>query len=97
MWTGKNWKLHHDNASAHSAHVVKCFFVKNNTALARKPPYSPDLAPRDFWLFPKLKTTLKGTRFQSRKDIMGKNYSGAQEHSRGEVQEVLPKVAEALE
>jgi hypothetical protein len=23
------------------------------------PPYSPDLAPSDFWLFPKLKETLK--------------------------------------
>ena len=24
------------------------------------PPYSPDLAPSDFWLFPNLKETLKG-------------------------------------
>ena len=24
------------------------------------PPYSPDLAPRDFWLFPKLKEKLRG-------------------------------------
>jgi histone-lysine N-methyltransferase SETMAR len=27
------------------------------------PPYSPDLAARDFWLFPKLKNALKGQRF----------------------------------
>jgi hypothetical protein len=27
------------------------------------PPYSPDLAPCDFWLFPKLKNVLKGQRF----------------------------------
>jgi hypothetical protein len=27
------------------------------------PSYSPDLAPCDFWLFPKLKTALKGHRF----------------------------------
>ena len=26
MWTGKNWKLHHDNAPAYSAHVIKGFF-----------------------------------------------------------------------
>jgi hypothetical protein len=26
-------------------------------------PYSPDLAPCDFWLFPKLKNALKGQRF----------------------------------
>jgi len=29
------------------------------------PPYSPDLAPSDFWLFPKLKETLKGQHFSS--------------------------------
>jgi len=28
------------------------------------PPYSPDLAPCDFALFPKLKGELKGKRFQ---------------------------------
>jgi len=27
------------------------------------PSYSPDLAPPDFWLFPKLKETLKGQHF----------------------------------
>ena len=29
-----------------------------------QPPYSPDLVPRDFWPFPKLKSPLKGERFQ---------------------------------
>jgi hypothetical protein len=28
------------------------------------PPYSPHLAPYDFFLFPRLKITLKGKRFQ---------------------------------
>jgi hypothetical protein len=28
------------------------------------------MAPCDFWLFPKLKMPLKGTRFESREDIM---------------------------
>ena len=96
MWTGKNWQLRRNNAPAHSAHVIKDFLAKNNTALVRQPPYSPDLALCDFWLFPKLKTMLKGRRFQSRKAIMEKNNGGAQEHSRRGVQEVFPKVAEAL-
>jgi hypothetical protein len=26
-------------------------------------PYLPDLAPYDFWLFPKVKLTVKGKRF----------------------------------
>ncbi|PNF30398.1 hypothetical protein B7P43_G12860, partial [Cryptotermes secundus] len=36
----------------------------------RRAPYSPDMAPCDFWLFPKLKMPLKETRFESREDIM---------------------------
>ena len=33
------------------------------------PPYSPELAPCDFWLFPKLKSALKGQRFADLSDI----------------------------
>jgi hypothetical protein len=32
-------------------------------------PYLPDEAPCDFWLFPKLKTALKGHRFSDIADI----------------------------
>ena len=34
-----------------------------------QPPYSPDLAPCDFFLFPKLKEAIKGTRFQDSEAI----------------------------
>jgi hypothetical protein len=33
------------------------------------PPYSPDLPPCDFALFPKLKMKLKGRRFETVSDI----------------------------
>jgi transposase len=33
------------------------------------PPYSPDLAPADFWLFQKLKSVLKGRPFLDVEDI----------------------------
>ena len=29
------------------------------------PPYSPELAPCDFWLFPKLKEKLRGCRYET--------------------------------
>jgi len=32
-------------------------------------PYSPDLAPCDFWVFPKLKNALKKQRFVDLSDI----------------------------
>jgi len=30
----------------------------------QQPSYSPDMALRDFWLFPQLKMVLKGNRFE---------------------------------
>ena len=46
------------------------FFVKHLiTQVTQPPPYSPDLVPCDFWLFPKLKSPLKGKRFQE--NMMG--------------------------
>jgi hypothetical protein len=33
------------------------------------PPYSPDLVPNDFWLFPKIKSALKGRGLQNTEDI----------------------------
>ena len=73
MWAAKNFQLHHDNAPAHSAHVIHAFLAINSMSLVRQAPYYPDLARCDFWLFPKLKTILKGKRFQSRKNILKKS------------------------
>jgi hypothetical protein len=33
------------------------------------PPYSPDLAPANFWLIPKVKSALKGKHFSDFEDI----------------------------
>jgi histone-lysine N-methyltransferase SETMAR len=35
----------------------------NGISAMDHPPHSPDLAPADIWLFPKLKSVLKGKRF----------------------------------
>jgi hypothetical protein len=41
------------------------YLAKHQTSILRHPPYSPDVASADFFLFPKLVTTLKGRRFQT--------------------------------
>ncbi|UYV75913.1 hypothetical protein LAZ67_13001793 [Cordylochernes scorpioides] len=38
-----------------------------------QPPYSPDIAPNDFFLFPKLEAVLKGRHFDTRDDIIEKS------------------------
>jgi len=72
LWAAKSWQFHHDNAPAHSSHLIQVFLAKHNIPLIRQAHYSPDMAPCDFWPFPKLKMPLKGTRFESREDIMRK-------------------------
>ena len=69
LWEARSWLLHHDNALAHIALGIRKFLAKNNIAVLEQPPYSPDLAPCDFFLFPKLKEVIKGTRFQDSEAI----------------------------
>jgi len=57
--------LHHDNAPAYASLLIRSYLAKYQTFLVPHPPYAPDLAPTDFFLFPKLKTTLRGCRFQT--------------------------------
>jgi len=57
--------LHHDNAPAHASLHIREFLTKHETTVVPQPPYSPDLAPADFFLFPKLKSSLKVRRFQT--------------------------------
>jgi len=62
-WHSSNWILHHDNAPAHRAVTTNEFLAKHNLSSLPHPPYSPDLAPCNFFLFPQLKKTMKGCRF----------------------------------
>jgi hypothetical protein len=54
--------LLHDNAPAHCAHQ---FLAQHGVPVLDHPPYSPDLAPADFFLFPRLKSIMKGALLQS--------------------------------
>jgi superfamily II DNA/RNA helicase len=61
---------------------VQQFLAAKNMAVVPHPPYSPDLAPCDFFLFPRMKSKLKVRHFQEVTEI--------QEQS-------LPAVAESLD
>jgi len=65
----KKWILHHDNSPSHKAIIVNEFLAKISTNIIEQSPYSPDMAPANFFLLPKLKLSLRGTRFQSIEDI----------------------------
>ncbi|UYV64906.1 hypothetical protein LAZ67_3002365 [Cordylochernes scorpioides] len=54
-------------------HLMTSFLAKNGTQILLQPPYFPDIAPNDFFLFPKLKAVLKGRHFDTRDDIIEKS------------------------
>jgi hypothetical protein len=63
-----DWILHHDNVPAPKALSVKQFLAQKLVTEIEHPPYPSDLAPSDFWVFPKINSTLKGRKFQDIED-----------------------------
>lgn len=74
--------LHMDNAPAHTALATNAFLDEHGLKTLPHPPYSPDLSPCDFWLFPVLKEKLRGRRFETDNEL---------EAATGEALEQIPK------
>jgi hypothetical protein len=68
LWCNHNW-FHHDNMPTHTSLKATEFVTNSNIVVIPNPPYSPDLAPGDFALFPKFKIKLKGWCFETMSDI----------------------------
>ena len=66
-------------AASSRKHACSCIishadlFVKHQITQMTQPHYSPDLVPYDFCLFSKLKSPLKGKRFQTVDEIQENN------------------------
>jgi transposase len=61
----KRFILHMDNSPIHKAKATKAKLAQMPVHLAPHPPYSPDLAPSDFFLFGYLKGKMQGLEFDS--------------------------------
>jgi len=66
----KKMLLHHYNAPAHTSALAKAKSVELGYELQTHPPYSPDLALCDFFLFPNLKKSLAGQKFASNEEVV---------------------------
>lgn len=63
----KDWKLHHDNESENTS------WPNAGVPTVLQLLYSLDVAPPDFFLFPRLKIPMKGQHFGTIKDVCTKN------------------------
>ena len=61
--------LYQDNAPVHVSRVVKLTMSDLNIEPLQHPPYSPNLAIYDCFLFPTVKDHLRGRKFESRKEL----------------------------
>ena len=60
LFKSGQWHFHQDNASVHNSILVTDSLTKVGLKTVPHPSYSPDLAPCDFFLFPKL----RGCRYE---------------------------------
>ncbi|XP_015438009.1 PREDICTED: histone-lysine N-methyltransferase SETMAR-like [Dufourea novaeangliae] len=65
----KGVSILYDNARPHVACTTVALLQQFGWEMITHPPYSPDLAPSDYHLFPKLKEHLTGTRFSNDDEV----------------------------
>ena len=67
---GKGVLLQQDNARVQTCKVALDAVERNGYELIPYPAYSPELAPRDFFLFPNLKKDIRVCHFRSDKEAV---------------------------
>jgi histone-lysine N-methyltransferase SETMAR len=59
-----------ENCRVHFSKTTQQLMSENHILHVPHPPYSPDLAPSDFWLFTHVKTALVGQRFEEPEELL---------------------------
>jgi hypothetical protein len=71
-WQNNSWALHHDNTAGHTSLLVRQLLTSTKTSSIPHPPYSPDLTPCNFFLFPE-KLILKWRHLEGIEEIQAKS------------------------
>ena len=69
LFKSGQWHFHQDNSPVHNSILVTDYLTKMGIKTVPHPPYSPDLAPCDFCLFPKLKEKLRGCLYEKTEEM----------------------------
>ncbi len=70
-----DWWCHWENMPVHTAAMVKEWMAARQFKVIEHPPYSRDLAPANFFLFPKVKREVAGLTLT--KETFKKEWEGA--------------------
>ncbi|GBO00561.1 hypothetical protein AVEN_165514-1 [Araneus ventricosus] len=96
-WATNDWFLLHDNAPPHRVLIVKKYLSRHSVTTMEHPPYSPDLAPVDFYLFPRLQMKLKGHRFVDSDEVFENAMKQLKDFSKNGFQECFEQLYERWE
>ena len=66
----KKFLFHQDNAPCHKSIKTMAKLHELNFELLPHSPYSPDLAPSDYWLFAEVKKMLAGKKFRTNEEVI---------------------------
>ena len=71
LFKSGQWHFHQDNAPVHNSILVTDYLTKMGIKTVPHPLYSPDVAPCDFCLFPKLRVC-RYERIEVMKEVVTK-------------------------
>ena len=97
LFKSGQWHFHQYNAPVHYSILVTDYLTKIGIKAVPRPPYSSDLAPYDFWLFPKLRGCRYETIEEMKEAVTKVNDTLTQEDFDGAFQSCWNRTTSALQ
>ena len=89
--TSGQWYFHQDNAPGDNSILVTDYLTKMGIKTVPQPPYIPDLAPCDFYLFPKVRACHYDTTGEIKEAVTKVIDTLTQEDFHGVLQKLLER------
>ena len=96
LFKSARWQFHQDNAPVHNSNLVTDIFTKMGIKTVPHPPYSRDLDPSDFWLFPKLRSCRYETIEEMKEVVMKVIHTLTQEDFHEALSKLLKRYNECI-
>ena len=97
LFKSGQWHFHKDNTPVHNTILVTNYLTKMDIKTVPQPLYSPDLAPCDYWLFPKLRVCRYETIEEMKEAVRKVIDTLTQKEFHGALQKLLNSTTSALQ